>query len=152
MNVADIGSIARFFPTTPGATYDLSFAYASNCAHRGESNRALAMTFVTDVAGVTLLVTPFLVFHGLPRASDLDWVVDRRQCTAVGTSTASARSRAIPLPADSCSTASWSRRATIPLPQRVEQRDEADEARSNRRPAAHLAVFASDTVPNADDH
>ena len=87
LNGTDIGSIAQFFSTTPGVTYDMSFAYASNYAHHGESNPAHATVFVTDVGSVTQLVTPFSIHHGSSSASDLDWVVHEIQFTAIGTST-----------------------------------------------------------------
>jgi len=87
LNGISIGSIAQFFATTPGSEYQLTFAYASNYAHHDEANPALASVFVTDVASLTQLVTPFTISHGTSSASDLDWIVHQLSFTAVGTST-----------------------------------------------------------------
>jgi hypothetical protein len=87
LNGTSIGSIAQFFATTPGVEYLLTFAYASNYAHHDESNPAFANVFVTDVATITQLVTPFTISHGSSSANDLAWIVHQASFTAIGTST-----------------------------------------------------------------
>jgi hypothetical protein len=80
------GAINQSFPTTPGTTYDLSFAYANNpyggappasCVPPSTSScatiPALATVTVLDAGTSTELITPLALTHGNSTVANANW-------------------------------------------------------------------------------
>jgi hypothetical protein len=65
------GELTQSFKTTPGATYELSFAYANNYF----AGPPVASASVSVFDGFGTLLGPTTILHGSSHAGDLNWTV-----------------------------------------------------------------------------
>jgi hypothetical protein len=67
-----ISAISQTLPTTPGALYSLTFAYANNPYRVGPS---LATVFVQNASNNADVMIPFPIAHGTATPSNYDWTL-----------------------------------------------------------------------------
>jgi choice-of-anchor C domain-containing protein len=82
---SNTGAILQSFVTTPGASYELSFAYANNPV-RG-TVPASATVSVFNSNNSENLITPFTITHSTSSNGDPDWIVSLVQFVAQGDQT-----------------------------------------------------------------
>jgi hypothetical protein len=74
LNGTAVGTLSQTFVTTPGVTYQLSFAYANNYVHTNQANPARATVLVVGGSGANL-IDALEIAHGTSTATDLHWDV-----------------------------------------------------------------------------
>jgi hypothetical protein len=87
LNGVAVGGISQAFATTPGMSYQLTFAYANNWAATSPTDPATATVRIFDTGSGLDVVSPLAISHGTSAQSNLDWTLATLTFVPTGTST-----------------------------------------------------------------